>query len=144
MGVSFNLSSSYQVGTEQVHDEGDVLPAGAEVMDLGEAFLDAQGLVEPVLEEQHRDLGVGRLQLDGELGIGVDVSGQPQLPESPVGDLLAHQVLLADEEVGRRLLRLELGQGQELSDGEDLSPVLPGGSGPSLFLHFNFFNINKI
>ena len=66
-GFLLNLSSSYQVGTEQVHDEGDVLPAGAEVMDLGEAFLDAQSLVEPVLEEQHRDLGVGRLQLDGEL-----------------------------------------------------------------------------
>ena len=66
---------TYQIRSQEVHDEGDVLAARAEVVDLRKALGYAQGLVETVLKEQHWDLGIGRLQLDGELRVGVNVPG---------------------------------------------------------------------
>lgn len=61
---------------------------------LWEALLDAEGLVEPILEEEHRDLCVRRLELDGVLCVGLHVPREPELAESSVGDFLTHKILL--------------------------------------------------
>ena len=96
-------------------------------MDPGQGVVRPQSLVELKLQEELRDLGVLRLQLDCEIIPGDDIRHQPQLTEGSVRNLLTNPVLAANHQMGGLPLFSYLGEAEEPLDCGKLDPVHPGG-----------------
>ena len=79
-----------------------------------------------MLQKEHRNARVDRLQLDSHLLPSLRVFPQPQLSKSPIGDFLAHQVTISHQEFRRRSPRLVDCQAQKFPNGENFSPILLG------------------